>query len=310
MNNNEFVIKETKKFLIFDYEDNNIVNNLLNNWYQNDKLIVISKKDNKIIIKLERDDYEICNDVVSLNDDLNKIIDLFHISDNVRINIKKKDMKLYSNSYKNIFDNILIKDKDCYLFDINREEELYKEISKYNKYTSMNDYKNVDKVFNDFDINDIENCFNKGLNSLMVIKKDKMIELYIDGDNKFLFNFRDKNMFNNIYIPEILKFYSNKYNVEVSYIDRQFNKYFGVINDNFYFINFSLEEIEGYIKYIDNESKKNNYKLDLESNYTFIKKDEENIKLEYSYSYGYASIIFISLVISIITMIVTFMHLK
>ena len=89
--------------------------------------------------------------------------------------------------------------------------------------------------------------------------------------------------------------------------DKQFNKCYANINDNFYLIDFNEEELDGCFEFIKNVDRKNNYKLDMDSNYTFIKETEEE-KINYSYRYGYVSIIFISFVMSIITIIVVLMN--
>lgn len=303
---NNFIIKETKKFMIFDYQNNNLVNNLLNDWYEAGKLIIIDKKDNNIVIKLEKDNYIINDKEVSLNSDLNEIIDLFEISNNMRMNISQKIIKLYTDSYKNIFDNFFVKENNYYIFNLKRKEELYREISKYNKYYNLINYKNVDETFDNFSLSDIDRCINSDVINIVIVRDNKLIKLYVDSDKFYLFIFRDKTMFDNVYLPEIIKLYIDKYNnVEKIEIDNQFNTSFGNINDNFYFVNFKTIDIEGYFKFVRNIRDKIDYELDLNSNYVFIKKNDEQ---RVNYSYGYVSILFISFIISIITIIIVLMY--
>ena len=297
-------IKENKKYLIFTYQDINEINNLLNEWYKNNKLIILDKKENDITIKLEKDNYTLNKDQTTLDENLDKIIDLLEISNNIRINIKNNQIKLYTNNYQNIFDNLLLKENNYYILDIDKEKEIYYEMSKYNKYTNTTNNNNI-VLIDSFNPIDIHNYINEKTDTIKIINGKDSIKLYINNDKNYLFNFQDKKMFNNIYLPEILKYY-NKYNAtENSNISKQFNKCYGNINDNFYLINFTEEEIDGCIFYLQEATKKKFEDEDLQENYTFIKNIES---VSPSYSYGYVSIIFISFIISIVTIIIALIN--
>ncbi|MEE3342610.1 MAG: hypothetical protein VZS44_00790 [Bacilli bacterium] len=299
---NNINIRENKKYLIFDYVDCNSINNLLNDWYVNNKTIIIDKKDDNIVIKLEKDKYAINNQEVPLNNNLNEIIDLFEICDGIRVNIIGDKIRLYCNNhYKNIFDKYFAKIDNYYLFNLDRNEELYRDIAYYNKYFDVINYKEVDEIVNDFSIDKINKCINDELNNIVIVK-EKDIKLYIDSDKYYLFIFKDKNMFEKVYLPEIMKYYIYGGN-EISRVN--IDGQIGNINDNFYLINFNIDDLEGYIKYIKDINDKVNYQLDLEKDYVFVKESVEN---KYSYSYGYVSILFISFVLSIITIIVVLLN--
>ncbi|MBR3162088.1 MAG: hypothetical protein IKF19_05095 [Bacilli bacterium] len=306
--NGKLDIRKSKKYLVFDYQNNNQVNNLLNDWYDSNRLIIFDKKDDNIVIKLEKLEYNVSDKEVILGDNLNKIIDLLDIAVNVRINVKGDDIKLYSNNYKSILDNLLLKNGDCYIFDISKENKLYKEIAKYNKYLNMVNIKDIDKTFKNFTIADIKDCINSNTNNIVVLNDNNMIKLYIDDGKNCLFVFNDRNMFDNIFLPEILNMYGSMYDKSTMDEVKYFNNNYGKINDNFYFINFKEEEIQGWFNYFCGIVRKNDYKLDLDSNYTFIKKEITTNK-RYNYSYGYISLLFISLIISVITIVIVFMNL-
>ena len=293
-------INESKKYLIFEYQDIPEYNNLINKWYSNNKLIILDKKEDNIIVKLAKDNYSLNNKQLPLHDTIDKVIDLLSISTNIRISITNK-IKLYTNNYTNILNNLLLKENDYYLLDINREKELYYEISKYNKYTKIINYKDINNNTN-FTLKEVIDKINNNNIDIRIIK-DKNIKVYIDNE---LFIFNDILMFNNIYLPEIIKKYSKYNNLEKSSKDKQFRLYFLNINDNFYLINFKEEEIDGCLIYLKELTKKNNIDNDLKENYTFIKDIET---LRPNYSYGYVSIIFISLIMSIITIIVALMNI-
>lgn len=306
--NGKLDIRKSKKYLVFDYQNNNQVNNLLNDWYDSNRLIIFDKKDDNIVIKLEKLEYNVSDKEVILGDNLNKIIDLLDIAVNVRINVKGDDIKLYSNNYKSILDNLLLKNGDCYIFDISKENKLYKEIAKYNKYLNMVNIKDIDKTFKNFTIADIKDCINSNTNNIVVLNDNNIIKLYIDDGKNCLFVFNDRNMFDNIFLPEILNMYGSMYDKSTMDEVKYFNNNYGKINDNFYFINFKEEEIQGWFNYFCGIVRKNDYKLDLDSNYTFIKKEITTNK-RYNYSYGYISLLFISLIISVITIVIVFMNL-
>ena len=297
-------IKENKKYLIFTYQDVDEINNILNEWYKDNKLIILDKKEKDITIKLEKDNYTLNNQKTTLTDTLDKIIDLLEISNNIRINIKSNQIKLYTNNYQNIFDNLLLKENNYYILDIDKEREIYYEISKYNKYTNPTNNNDI-VLINNFNPLDIHDYINQTTDTIKIINDKDSVKLYINNDKNYLFKFKDKKMFKNIYLPEILKYY-NKYNaIENSNISNQFNKYCCNINDSLYLINFTEEEIDGCIFYLQEATKKKFEDDDLKENYTFIKNIEP---VRPSYSYGYVSIIFISFLISIVTIIIAFIN--
>ena len=301
MNNS---VKETRKYLVFDYVDTYEFNNLLNEWYMNDRLIIMDKKQDSIVVKLEKQDYSLNDSQALLNDDLDRIIDLLDISNGLRFNIRKNDIKLYANNYINIFDNLLLKENNYYLFNISREKEIYQEISKYNKYYDMISDNEI-KIIDNYVFEDIENMINDRVEDIFIVNNKDRINLYIKGDYNYLFVFKDRVMFNNIYFPELVKLYGINNGLDRFIKDKQFNLYHCCINDNFYLINFSEDEVlwcENYLKSIDEKNKRNS---ELSENYNFIK----DISPTYNYSYGYVSIILISFIISIITIIVVFMRL-
>ena len=113
-------IKENKKYIILTYQDTNEINNLLNEWYSNNRLLILDKKEDNIIIKLAKDDYKLDNHQSSLDETISKVIDLLEITNNIRINIINNQIKIYTNSYQNILNNLLIKEQDYYILNINR----------------------------------------------------------------------------------------------------------------------------------------------------------------------------------------------
>ena len=300
-------MENNKKYLIFNYQDNDYVFSILNKYYTTGKEILIERKNDNIRVKIRNigilDDIE---KMEYMEDDLREIIDLVNIS-NMSVSIIDNVFKIYSSNYKHILDNMFIKEGSGYILDINRISELYKEISNYNKYINYSDSFNTNKE--KLKVYELDKIITKGTKNIKIICKNNGVELKID-DN--IYNFENKKMFSNVYLIEILKIYVDNFDIGDDWDkNEQFNKYFASINDNFYLINFEEEEIDGIISFMNNLWRDKKYRQNISMNCEFISDDynvENNEVKKFNYSYGYINILLISFIISIITIIVVLIN--
>ncbi len=184
-----------------------------------------------------------------------------------------------------------------------------------NKQSSKN-FKNIQKILDehakwqirDFSISDIEATVNK--KSKFIIYKDSNTNKLIIVSQTIVAYFIDNDtLFNNVYLPEILKIYTS-YNNEVGdngICDNEDISY-GYVNNNLYIINYSREFINYNLLYLKSISNKLNYRLELSKNYMDEDGDEVIVSSPKNrrkiYSYGYINILFISFVLSILTIII------
>ena len=300
-------MENNKKYLIFNYQDNDYVFSILNKYYTTGKEILIEKKNDNIRVKIRN--IGILEDIEKMEymeDDLREIIDLVNIS-NMSVSIIDNVFKIYSSNYKHILDSMFIKEGSGYILDIDRISELYREISNYNKYINYSDSFNTNKE--KLKVYELDKIINKDTKVIKIICKNNSVGLKID-DN--LYNFENKKMFNNVYLIEILKLYVDNFDIGDDWDkNEQFNKYFASINDSFYLINFEEEEINGIISFMNSLWRDKKYRQNISMNCEFISDDynvENNEVKKFNYSYGYINILLISFIISIITIIVVLIN--
>ena len=95
-------MENNKKYLIFNYQDNDYVFSILNKYYTTGKEILIERKNDNIRVKIRNigilDDIE---KMEYMEDDLREIIDLVNIS-NMSVSIIDNVFKIYSSNYKQL----------------------------------------------------------------------------------------------------------------------------------------------------------------------------------------------------------------
>ncbi len=156
---------------------------------------------------------------------------------------------------------------------------------------------NIDNTKNNINIKDvIKKHYQNKTNKILIINNQNNRQIILIGKINIKYNYNDKKIFDNIYLPELIKFYLDNNIITTENInDNEYN-----INDTLYIINYN-EELDNIKKYISELNNINKYKLELSNN--CIIEDDIVPDNKRAYSYGYINILLISLLISVITII-------
>ena len=157
------------------------------------------------------------------------------------------------------------------------------------------------KIHHKFDVTSSD----KFINAL----NNKIINLFIVGTDSVKFTFKNSNVFYNVVLPELIRLYIDNIDsiIKKEHI-KQFNTSFVNINDNFYLLGLKEDIVVSSLKYIDDILNIKKYQIDLNKEF-MVDYTEDEVNINYNkrvYSYGYANILLISFIISVITILLCF----
>ena len=163
---------------------------------------------------------------------------------------------------------------------------------------------NIDReLSNTSIINFKKKYYSNKTTKIFILGNENIREVILIGDKNILINYSQINMFDNIYLPEIIDFYlkyNNKLDNELE--KKKDNSYYYSINNNLYILNIDNNLLTNIKEYLHKINKKNKYKLEISKDYV-----KEDIVIENNknkiYSYGYINILFIAFIITIATII-------
>ena len=141
---------------------------------------------------------------------------------------------------------------------------------------------------------------------IVIVNNSDSIELILASENNVKFVFENKDYFEKIVLPEVLKMYSLEVeSLELEEKIRDFNKMFYKVNEQLYMLNFYDEVVEYNIRFLHSLVMKKKYKLELNKDIVIDNVVDNDIKItKKSYSYGYVNILLISFIISLLTIMV------
>lgn len=309
ISNDKLNIIKQGKYIKFKYQDDYYVNNYLNYLINNKKEIRFNKRGEFIYIRTNDSyvDKNYSDEMVSEMVSFLKVIsvcnqfvgEIEYVGDGYRFLINRS-------IYSHIYDNYLLKSQDKYIFSEYYCDDLFKEINKYNKCVDIVSSIKYDNIFNN-DFDKIKEYYNS--NCKLVIYDNKIINLFIVGTDSVKFTFKNSNVFYNVVLPELIRLYIDNIDsiIKKEHI-KQFNTSFVNINDNFYLLGLKEDIVVSSLKYIDDILNIKKYQIDLNKEF-MVDYTEDEVNINYNkrvYSYGYANILLISFIISVITILLCF----
>lgn len=301
--------KENIEDTPFVYCDTYDINRLINQVIYNNDSLIFRKENDNITIEINNynlDKYLSINCTNELDKNIKTILNILDSTKSMSIMYSNDEIIIFSNEYVNILNNCSIKEKDYYKISKDNLELLFNEIKRYNELIKESLIK-IDKDIDYFDLRQFKEYY-KDNNMIIILNNDTGIKLILKGDINTCYSLKNKNMFINVYLPEILNIYiekNNKLYKEEKYI--QYNNSFYNINSNLYILNFKNDILDANIEYLHNMYKHKEYLMEINQNY--IKKDIIEInnlvnKTEKNYSFGYINILLISFILSVITIVI------
>lgn len=317
MSNNLIIKTSDSEFITFIYHTDNTINSLLNKAIY-DKIKITKQKSN-IIIKINTNtlnniyDYKINEE---LDKNISKLINLVSISNSLKITIKKTNedynIKLYTNNYRNILDSYSTKYNNYYQIKINLIDDIYENIAKYNSLMEISNQQ-INEIVEDFDFVDIKHYYNiEEKNKIIIINEDNKRRLIISGIVNISFDFLNIDLFDKVFLPEILKIYVSKNNnITNEKITTQFKNAFYHANDNLYILDFDENLVKANVTFLHNLIDKKQYRININKDYMI--RETEDIEIiektpTKAYSYGYINILLISFILSIITLVICLLN--
>lgn len=306
---------ENNEYITLIYKNNSVLNAFLNRAISNK--LKISKSDNNIIIKVHSDilnNYNQYDIKEELNINISKLIKLVNVSNNLKISVNKDkeeyDIKIYTNIYKNILDNYAIGHANYYQVNINFIDDILKNIIEYNNLMEVSRIK-IDNYIENFDFTDIKYYYNlEDSNKIIIINDGEKRKLIISGIVTISFCFSNNELFDRVFLPELLKLYVSRNNeLSNEMITYQFNHLFYQVNNDLYILDFDDFLMTPNIEFLHNLINKKRYQININKDYVIYENIENDKKISTkasnkAYSYGYVNILLISFVLSLMTIII------
>ena len=176
-------------------------------------------------------------------------------------------------------------------------------ILKHNNYLRINNIK-IDRTLSNTSIyNFKKKYYSNKTTRILILENDNKREVILIGDKNILITYDNNNMFDNLFLPEIINLYLRNKEITKELSKEYYNRHYLCINDNLYIMNYNEIIMSGTKEYIHSINNNNIYKIELNKDY---EKEESTINVnnyKRVYSYGYINILLVAFIISIITII-------
>ena len=177
-------------------------------------------------------------------------------------------------------------------------------IIKHNNYLKLSNIDIDRELSNTSIVNLKKKYYANKTNKILILDNKNKREVILIGNETILIEYENTNMFDNIYLPEIINLYL-KYNNELKNEIEKKKEYrnFYSINNNLYILNVTNELLTGIKEYLYKINDENNYKLEISKDYINEEIIHRNNNRNKLYSYGYVNILLIALIITITTIV-------
>ena len=176
-------------------------------------------------------------------------------------------------------------------------------ILKHNNYIRLNNV-NIDRSLSNTSIFNLKKKYyaNK-TTKILILENDNKREVVLIGDKNILIKYVNNNMFDNLFLPEIINLYLRNNEISKEFYKEYDNRHYLCINDNLYIMNYNENTMSSTKKYIHSINNNNQYRIELNKNYEREEPATKVNNYNKAYSYGYINILLVAFIISILTIL-------